>query len=163
MTVPEDVFCNQCGRANPPGSNFCASCGAPLAARREDPTTVTFIPEAGETTDDMSVELGDMPPGVGILVVKRGPNIGSRFALEKDVVLAGRHPDSDIFLDDVTVSRRHAEIARAEGGYVVRDAGSLNGTYLNRQRVEAAPLTNGDELQIGTFKLVFLTGRGDAT
>ena len=104
-----------------------------------------------------------MPPGVGILVVKRGPNIGSRFALEKDVVLAGRHPDSDIFLDDVTVSRRHAEIARAEVGYVVRDAGSLNGTYLNRQRVESSPLADGDELQIGTFKLVFLTGRGDAT
>ena len=161
--MPEDVFCNQCGRGNPPGSNFCASCGAPLATLREDPTTVTFIPEPGEATDDMSVEFGDMPPGVGILVVKRGPNIGSRFALEKDVVLAGRHPDSDIFLDDVTVSRRHAEIARAEGGYVVRDAGSLNGTYLNRQRVESSPLANGDELQIGTFKLVFLTGRGDAT
>ena len=161
--MPEDVFCNQCGRGNPPGSNFCASCGAPLATLREDPTTVTFIPEPGEVSDDLSVEFGDMPPGVGILVVKRGPNIGSRFALEKDVVLAGRHPDSDIFLDDVTVSRRHAEIARAEGGYVVRDAGSLNGTYLNRQRVESSPLANGDELQIGTFKLVFLTGRGDAT
>ena len=161
--MPEDVFCNQCGRGNPPGSNFCASCGAPLATLREDPTTVTFIPEPGEVSDDLSVEFGDMPPGVGVLVVKRGPNIGSRFALEKDVVLAGRHPDSDIFLDDVTVSRRHAEIARAEGGYVVRDAGSLNGTYLNRQRVESSPLANGDELQIGTFKLVFLTGRGDAT
>jgi pSer/pThr/pTyr-binding forkhead associated (FHA) protein len=163
VTVPEDVFCNQCGRGNPPGSNFCASCGAPLATLREDPTTVTFIPEPGEVSDDMSVEFGDMPPGVGILVVKRGPNIGSRFALEKDVVLAGRHPDSDIFLDDVTVSRRHAEIARAEGGYVVRDSGSLNGTYLNRQRVESSPLADGDELQIGTFKLVFLTGRGEAT
>jgi pSer/pThr/pTyr-binding forkhead associated (FHA) protein len=163
VNVPEDVFCNQCGRGNPPGSNFCASCGAPLATLREDPTTVTFIPEPGEVTEDLSVEFGDMPPGVGILVVKRGPNIGSRFALEKDVVLAGRHPDSDIFLDDVTVSRRHAEIARTEGGYVVRDAGSLNGTYLNRQRVESSLLADGDELQIGTFKLVFLTGRGDAT
>ena len=161
--MTEDVFCNQCGRGNPPGSNFCASCGAPLVTLREDPTTVTFIPEPGESTDDLSVEFGDMPPGVGILVVKRGPNVGSRFALEKDVVQAGRHPDSDIFLDDVTVSRRHAEIARDAGGYVVRDAGSLNGTYLNRQRVEASPLADGDELQIGTFKLVFLTGRGDAT
>ena len=159
----DDVFCNQCGRGNPPGSNFCASCGAPLATLREDPTTVTFIPEAGDVQEDLSVEFGDMPPGVGILVVKRGPNVGSRFALEKDVVRAGRHPDSDIFLDDVTVSRRHAEIAREEGGYVVRDAGSLNGTYLNRERVETAPLDDGDELQIGTFKLVFLTGRGDAT
>ena len=163
MRVTDDVFCNQCGRGNPPGSNFCASCGASLATLREDPTTVTFIPEPSDAQDDMSVEFGDMPPGVGILVVKRGPNVGSRFALEKDVVQAGRHPDSDIFLDDVTVSRHHAEIVREEQGYVVRDAGSLNGTYLNRERVETAPLDNGDELQIGTFKLVFLTGRGDAT
>ena len=161
--MTDEVFCNQCGRGNPPGSNFCASCGAPLARRREDPTTVTFIPEPGDVQEDLSVEFGDMPPGVGILVVKRGPNVGSRFALEKDVVRAGRHPDSDIFLDDVTVSRRHAEITRGEGGYEVRDAGSLNGTYLNRERVEAAPLEDGDELQIGTFKLVFLTGRGDAS
>ena len=111
----------------------------------------------------MSVEVGDMPAGVGILVVKRGPNVGSRFALEQEVVRAGRHPDSDIFLDDVTVSRHHAELVRREGGYLVRDSGSLNGTYLNRERVDEAPLDDGDELQIGTFKLVFLTGRGDAT
>jgi hypothetical protein len=161
--VADDVFCNNCGRGNPPGSNFCSSCGAPLASLREDPTTVTFIPETGEGYDELSVEFGDVADGVGILVVKRGPNIGSRFALEKDVVQAGRHPQSDIFLDDVTVSRRHAEIIREGGGYVVRDAGSLNGTYLNRQRVDTAPLSDGDELQIGTFKLVFLTGRGDAS
>jgi hypothetical protein len=161
--VVDDVFCNQCGNSNTPGSNFCSSCGAPLAKRRDDPTTVTFIPEPGEGADDVSVEFGDMPDGVGILVVKRGPNVGSRFALEKDLVQAGRHPESDIFLDDVTVSRRHAEVLREDNQYIVRDAGSLNGTYLNRERVESAPLVNGDELQIGTFKLVFLTGRGDAT
>jgi FHA domain/zinc-ribbon domain len=161
--VADDVFCTNCGRSNPPGSNFCSTCGTPLAARREDPTTVTFIPETGEGYEDLSVEYGDLSNGVGILVVKRGPNIGSRFALEKDVVQAGRHPESDIFLDDVTVSRRHAEIVREGNGYVVRDAGSLNGTYLNRQRVDTAPLSDGDELQIGTFKLVFLTGRGDAS
>ena len=161
--MAEDVFCNQCGHGNPPGSNFCSSCGAPLATLREDPTTVTFIPEAGEGYDEVSVEFGDMPDGVGVLVVKRGPNVGSRFALERDVVRAGRHPESDIFLDDVTVSRRHAEIVRRESQYVVRDAGSLNGTYLNRERVDEAPLHDGDELQIGTFKLVFLTGRGDVT
>ncbi|HEX6420250.1 MAG TPA: FHA domain-containing protein [Acidimicrobiales bacterium] len=161
--MAEDVFCNQCGHGNPPGSNFCSSCGAPLARPREDPTTVTFIPEPGETYDELTVDVGEMPDGVGILVVKRGPNVGSRFALEKDVVHAGRHPESDIFLDDVTVSRRHAEIVRIENQYHVRDAGSLNGTYLNRERVESAPLHDGDELQIGTFKLVFLSGRGDAT
>ena len=161
--MPDDVICKQCGHGNPPGSNFCSSCGSPLAVRREDPTTVTFVPEAGEGYDDMSVEFGDMPDGMGILVVKRGPNVGSRFSLDRDVVHAGRHPESDIFLDDVTVSRRHAEIVREENQYYVRDAGSLNGTYLNRERVEAAPLKDGAELQIGTFKLVFLTGRVDAT
>ena len=158
--MPEDVFCNQCGRGNPPGSNFCASCGAPLSTLREDPTTVTFIPEPGEPTDDLSVEFGDMPPGVGILVVKRGPNIGSRFALEKDVVLAGRHPDSDIFLDDVTVSRKHAIFRRTPGGFVVRDVGSLNGTYVNRQLVDEITLTTGDEVQIGKFRLVFYASQG---
>jgi pSer/pThr/pTyr-binding forkhead associated (FHA) protein len=161
--VAEDVFCNQCGHNNPPGSNFCSSCGAPLATLREDPTTVTFIPEPGEGYDEVSVDFDEVPTGIGILVVKRGPNVGSRFALEKDVVQAGRHPESDIFLDDVTVSRRHADIVRSDTGYFVRDVGSLNGTYLNRERVESAPLEDGDELQIGTFKLVFLTGRGDAT
>ncbi|HET6952828.1 MAG TPA: FHA domain-containing protein [Acidimicrobiales bacterium] len=159
----DDVFCRQCGHRNPPGANFCSSCGAPLAARREDPTTVTFFPDAAETYDEMAVDYDEVPPGVGVLVVKRGPNVGSRFSLEKDLIQAGRHPESDIFLDDVTVSRRHAEIIREDYGYRVRDAGSLNGTYLNRQRVESAPLADGDELQIGTFKLVFLTGRGDAT
>ncbi len=161
--MAEDVFCNQCGHRNPAGANFCSSCGAPLARLREDSTTVTFFPETGENYEEMPLEVGSVPSGAGILVVKRGPNVGSRFALEKDVVQAGRHPESDIFLDDVTVSRRHADILRTDTGYVVRDAGSLNGTYLNRERVESAPLADGDELQIGTFKLVFLTGRGDAT
>jgi pSer/pThr/pTyr-binding forkhead associated (FHA) protein len=79
----------------------------------------------------------------------------SRLALTKSVTTVGRHPDSDIFLDDITVSRRHAEVQRASNGFVVRDVGSLNGTYLNRQRVEENPLVNGDELQVGKFKLVF--------
>lgn len=101
--------------------------------------------------------------GVGTLVVKRGPNVGSRFSLEDDVIRAGRHPDSQIFLDDITVSRRHVEIRREAEGYVVYDVGSLNGTYVNRQRVDRAPLRNGDELQIGTFKLVYMVGGGDVT
>jgi hypothetical protein len=160
--VADDIFCSQCGHRNPAGSNFCSSCGTPLGAPREDRTTVTFFPEA-ESDDELAVEYDEVPAGIGVLVVKRGPNVGSRFALDSEVVRAGRHPESDIFLDDITVSRRHAEIAREGGRYVVRDVGSLNGTYLNRERVESAPLSDGDELQIGTFKLVFLTGRGDAT
>jgi pSer/pThr/pTyr-binding forkhead associated (FHA) protein len=94
-----------------------------------------------------------------MLVVKRGPNAGSKFVLDADVVRAGRHPDSDIFLDDITVSRRHAEILHPpDGGYRVRDVGSLNGTYLNRERIEDSGLEHGDELQIGKFKLVFFSG-----
>ena len=92
-----------------------------------------------------------------MLVVKRGAGSGSRFTLDADVVRAGRHPDSDIFLDDITVSRRHAEVRRTDRGYVVRDVGSLNGTYLNRERVDESLLSNGDELQIGAFKLVYFT------
>lgn len=109
--------------------------------------------------DDLQIELDRLPPGIGLLVVTRGPNSGSRFALDEPLVTAGRHPDSMIFLDDITVSRRHAEIRKAEAGYTVADVGSLNGTYLNRERVEEAVLHDGDEVQIGTFKLVFLAGR----
>jgi hypothetical protein len=108
---------------------------------------------------------GSLPPGMALLVVRRGPNAGARFLLDHDVTTSGRHPDSDIFLDDVTVSRRHAEFHRGSGGFTVRDVGSLNGTYVNRERVESATLANGDEVQIGKFRLVFIAGPrlGDAT
>src|SRR4051812_6890291 len=99
-----------------------------------------------------------LPPGSALLVVRRGPNAGSRFLLDADVTTAGRHPESDIFLDDVTVSRRHAEFLREGDGFVVRDVGSLNGTYLNRGRIDAAALAGGDEVQIGKYRLVFLSG-----
>ncbi len=101
---------------------------------------------------------GSLPPGMALLVVRRGPNAGARFLLDRDVTSSGRHPDSDIFLDDVTVSRRHAEFHRGPGGFTVRDVGSLNGTYVNRERVESATLNNGDEVQIGKFRLVFIAG-----
>ena len=94
-------------------------------------------------------------PGTALLVVLRGPNTGARFLLDDDEVLSGRHPDSDIFLDDVTVSRKHAVFRRIEGRFVVRDVGSLNGTYVNRELVDEAVLTTGDEVQIGKFRLVF--------
>jgi pSer/pThr/pTyr-binding forkhead associated (FHA) protein len=103
-----------------------------------------------------------LPPGSALLVVKRGPNAGSRFLLDRATTSAGRHPESDIFLDDVTVSRRHAEFRRDVGEFVVVDVGSLNGTYVNREPVDTAVLANGDEVQIGKFRLVFLTGPRDA-
>ena len=91
-------------------------------------------------------------------MVKRGPNAGTRFLLDRDVTTAGRHPESDIFLDDVTVSRRHAEFRREGDVYSVSDVGSLNGTYVNREPTDSTTLNNGDEVQIGKFRLVFLTG-----
>ena len=156
------MFCNQCGHRNAPGSNFCRSCGAALEASGEDETTTITIvtPDTGGElpTAEVQVAVEELPEGLGMLVVKRGPNAGSRYVLEGALTKVGRHPDSDIFLDDITVSRRHAEFARTSATYAVRDVGSLNGTYLNRERIEEeTPLANGDEVQIGKFKLVFLT------
>jgi pSer/pThr/pTyr-binding forkhead associated (FHA) protein len=122
-------------------------------------TTITLSPveAAGEVGDEeVTVNVGDVPEGVGLLVVKRGPNAGSRFALEGDTTTIGRHPESDIFLDDVTVSRRHADVRHDGSAFTVVDVGSLNGTYINRERIEEADLHNGDELQIGKFRLVFI-------
>jgi pSer/pThr/pTyr-binding forkhead associated (FHA) protein len=150
--------CPQCGHENPLNANFCSSCGADLD-RGPDHTTATVTVPVESQLEEVRVELDDLPPGVGMLVVTRGPNSGSRFALDEPLVTAGRHPDSVIFLDDITVSRRHAEVRKVGDGYTVTDVGSLNGTYLNRQRVESAELHDGDELQIGTFKLLFLAGR----
>ena len=156
-----DVFCNTCGHRNPANANFCSSCGNHLDAAPEE-HTITLAPiETDGGDDDLTVGIDDLPEGAATLVVTRGPGAGSRFLLDEDVVQAGRHPESDIFLDDVTVSRRHAELARGASGWLVRDVGSLNGTYVNRQRIEDdASLANGDEVQIGRFKLVFLTAGG---
>ena len=99
-------------------------------------------------------------PDVGVLVLKSGADPGIRHLLSGPLTTAGRHPRSDIFLDDITVSRRHVEVSRAPAGeYVLRDVGSLNGTYVNRQRIDEITLTDGDEVQIGKFKLVFFSGR----
>jgi pSer/pThr/pTyr-binding forkhead associated (FHA) protein len=162
------VFCTQCGQQNPEDAKFCARCGAPLtvpttpgAPAVEQTTTISLT--GLDTTEEHNEELPDLggetlPSGTALLVVKRGPNAGSRFLLDQDVTTAGRHPDSDIFLDDVTVSRRHVEFHREGGGFSVHDVGSLNGTYVNREPVDVATLAGGDEVQIGKFRLVYLTG-----
>jgi len=169
------VFCTQCGHQNPEGSRFCASCGTGLprtGAGGERPiettSTISLSALEGALESEGSAAPADtghdsggvevLPPGSALLVVKRGPNAGSRFLLDAETTTAGRHPESDIFLDDVTVSRRHAEFVREGGGFVVRDVGSLNGTYLNRERIETAGLAGGDEVQIGKYRLVFLAG-----
>jgi hypothetical protein len=156
------VFCNQCGHRNPPGSKFCSSCGAALDLPSGEDTTMTHVvtpAEEREADEDLKVSLDELAEGTALLVVRKGPNEGSKYVLDAEVTRAGRHPDSDIFLDDITVSRRHAEILRQADGFHVVDDGSLNGTYVNRDRVEEARLADGDELQIGKFKLVFFMGR----
>ena len=158
-----DVTCHSCGHQNQVGSNFCSSCGTPLERPAvDDPTTITFHIEGAnpESDDEVTIDLDDIPDDGALLVVVRGPIAGARLALTKEVTTAGRHPQSDLFLDDITVSRRHAEFHRGgDGSFSVSDVGSLNGTYLNRERVERAPLTDGDEIQIGKYRLTFYAPR----
>lgn len=113
--------------------------------------------ETGATASENVGGVEGLPEGAALLVVKRGPNAGARFLLDQDTTTAGRHPEADIFLDDVTVSRRHAEFRRNAGEFEVVDVGSLNGTYVNREPRNTQQLTNGDEIQIGKFRLVFIT------
>ena len=168
------IYCARCGRPNSDSARFCSNCGTQLAgtmpvvpgaAARPGETTSTLSLnrwEDGDLSDDLfpdSASLGALPEGSALLLVMRGPNAGSRFRLDGGLTTAGRHPDSDIFLDDVTVSRRHAEFERQGAVYSVRDVGSLNGTYVNRERIEEAQLTGGDEVQIGKFRLLFLTSQ----
>ncbi len=163
------VYCIRCGGGNPEGARFCSQCGTPLprsSAEGAAETTSIISVVGAEPGDTEFVDeavsdaagLDNLPVGTALLVVQRGPNAGSRFLLDSDLTLVGRHPDSDIFLDDVTVSRRHAEFYRSGSRFTVRDVGSLNGTYVNRERIEERDLTGGDEVQVGKFRLVFLLG-----
>ena len=165
-------FCTQCGHSNSDEARFCSNCGAalkpaapaPSGASPSETSTITigggFEPgEPSEKAEGLSTAdqaaIDALPPGSALLVVRRGPNSGSRFLLDSDATTAGRHPSSDIFLDDVTVSRRHAEFVRTEDGFRVRDVGSLNGTYVNRDRIDEATLAGGDEVQVGKYRLVY--------
>ena len=173
------MFCTTCGSENSSDSKFCAQCGAALGSSSPPPGTRPSGPDSTSVysaaspipTNDSDVDFSAeahqravdaLSPGSALLVVKRGPNAGSRFLLDQDVTTAGRHPDSDIFLDDVTVSRRHVEFRRDGSGFAVYDVGSLNGTYVNRERIDSAALSGGDEVQIGKFRLVYLTSVGAA-
>lgn len=157
--------CPACRHHNDPTSNFCSSCGERIGGGPEEPTAAipvvpiatTETPEADHLADRKGFSEGD-----GILLVETGPKSGSRYALDQETTTAGRHPDSDIFLDDVTVSRRHVEITSNVGTFRARDVGSLNGTYVNKQLIEDVELHDGDELQIGRFKLLFFHGTGAA-
>jgi len=150
--------CRRCGHENEVGANFCSSCGEALLRDEETTLSLTELADRLELDEDLGEALAELPEGMGMLVVRRGPNAGSRFVLDANVTALGRHPDSDIFLDDITVSRRHAVVGRVGDGYEVRDAGSLNGTYVDHERVDTAPLHHLADLQIGRFVLVFLVG-----
>lgn len=158
------VHCNHCGHRNPPESNFCSSCGSPLDVLADRTITLTGVDPLQESPgaeDEVVVPIGDIDPDTAVLIVRAGALAGSRFTLGDGITRIGRHPDSDISLDDITVSRRHAEVERSPEGYVVTDSGSLNGTYLNQERVDSGLIHHGDELQIGKFRLVFFE-RNDA-
>ncbi len=155
------MYCSHCGQPVAEDARFCSSCGAPVADEARSANDTTASIELGAL--DPAHQPQDLPvlePGTGMLVVVRGPNAGSRFLLDRDVTMIGRHPDADIFLDDVTVSRRHAELHRTDEGVLVRDLGSLNGSYVNGERVEERLLTTSEELQIGRFKLLFVGADG---
>lgn len=117
--------------------------------------------EAVDVTPEEQAAIAALPSGNALLIVRRGPNLGARFLLDADVTTAGRHPEADIFLDDVTVSRRHAEFRRHGTQFEVRDLASLNGTYLENERIERSPLTDGDEVQVGKYRLTFFASRVD--
>lgn len=175
-------FCSQCGSQNADNARFCSQCGTPLGGAAPAPdaappaatgggegasdTTITFGGATGSTPAADSAErvalapadaaaVDALPAGSALLVVQRGPGAGSRYLLDADLHTVGRHPESDIFLDDITVSRRHVEFRREDDSFRVHDVGSLNGTYLNGDRVDDARLQSGDEVRIGKFRLMF--------
>ena len=153
------IHCPECGFVNAEGANYCQRCGAYLAVAAEsarEPSTATY--RVGETGELIPVELDEVvSEGAALVIRSGGGRVGESFALQGDRMTVGRRPDSDVFLDDVTVSRDHALIVRRNGAYWLDDLGSLNGTYVNRRRIDSHRLEDGDELQVGKYKLTFLS------
>jgi hypothetical protein len=150
--------CPECGFANADGASYCQRCGAFLAQTDQSPGATTATYKMSETGELEVVELEDVVSRGAALVIRAGGGrAGESFALEGDRLTVGRRPESDVFLDDVTVSRDHALIVRRGADYYLDDCGSLNGTYVNRRRIDSHRLTDGDELQIGKYKVAFLS------
>jgi hypothetical protein len=151
------LHCPECGFTNGEGASYCQRCGAFLAQPEPAaPTTATY--RIGETGELEEIELEEVVAGGAALVIRAGGGrSGESFSLEGDRLSIGRRPESDIFLDDVTVSRDHAVLVRRGSEYFLDDCGSLNGTYVNRSRIESHRLTDGDELQIGKYKLAYFS------
>jgi hypothetical protein len=154
--VPQ--HCPECGFANADGANYCQRCGAFLAQPEPTPGATTATYKVSETGEFEELELADVVARGAALVIRAGGGrAGESFPLEGDRLTVGRRPDSDVFLDDITVSRDHAVLVRRSHDYFLDDCGSLNGTYVNRRRIESHRLVDGDELQIGKYKLAFLS------
>lgn len=162
------MYCTHCGHQNPVDANFCGNCGRPLGKPSDQTTGALRAEDIAESTEsvepgfDAGTIINELEPGTALLVAVRGPNRGSRFLLDRDVITVGRHPDSDIFLDDITVSRRHAEFRRDAHRFWIHDVGSLNGTYVNGARAEDRLLETGDEVQVGKFKLMAFVAEAPA-
>ena len=149
------IYCPECGFQNPEAANYCSKCGALLHAPEPAEQTQTFSPDDGA---DPVEELGDLGlEGPALVVRSGGGRAGETFVPQGERTTIGRSPDCPVFLDDVTVSRRHAVLVEREGRWFVEDLGSLNGTFVNRRRVESSELSDGDELQIGKYRLTFLS------
>jgi pSer/pThr/pTyr-binding forkhead associated (FHA) protein len=146
------VYCSECGFQNPEVANYCARCGALLRDEVGDETTLSYTPEE-ESDAQPNV---DAIEGPALVIRSGGGRAGEHFALDRERTTIGRSPECDVFLDDVTVSRRHAVVMRRDGAFGIEDQGSLNGTFVNRRRIEAGELADDDELQIGKYRLVFL-------
>jgi hypothetical protein len=152
------VHCPECGFTNGEGANYCQRCGAFLAQPEPSPGPTTATYRVGETGELEEVQLDEVVAGGAALVIRSGGGrAGESFPLQGDRLSIGRRPDSDIFLDDVTVSRDHAILVRRGGDYYLDDCGSLNGTYVNRRRIDSQRLTDGDELQVGKYKLAYFS------
>jgi hypothetical protein len=147
------TYCPECGFQNPEAANYCARCGARLVRAEESETTMTFTPEEAE---EDGLGLPEGIDGPALIVRAGGGRAGETFPLEHERITIGRSPECEIFLDDVTVSRKHAVITKNGDDFRIEDEGSLNGTFVNKKRVEAAELENGDELQIGKYRLTYL-------
>jgi ribosomal protein L40E len=147
------IYCPECGFQNPEAANYCARCGAHLVKPEESETTMTFTPEEAE---EEGLGLPEGIDGPALVVRSGGGRSGETFPLEGEEIAVGRSPDCEIFLDDVTVSRKHAVISKSGEGFSIRDEGSLNGTFVNKRRVESAELDDGDEIQIGKYRLTYL-------
>ncbi len=151
------LHCSECGFVNPEGANYCQKCGAPLALEPGgEPTTATYT--VGETGDFIAIDIAEVAAHAAALVIRSGGGrAGESFEVTGERMTIGRRPDSAIFLDDITVSRDHALLVHRGSDWYLDDCGSLNGTYVNRERIESLRLSDGDELQVGKYKLVFRT------